>query len=418
MEKIFINGGNRLNGKLKMLGAKNAILPILAGSILCDGVTMLRNSPKLSDIDKMCEILASIGARVEKKDRTIRIDTANATGFSLPSKLTGEIRASIFMLGPLLAKHNRAEVAYPGGCNIGNRPIDIHLHGLRALGVEIDEEGGNIYCNGKNMKAGDFYFRFPSVGATENLMMASVFLKGKSRFYNVAKEPEIVDLQNFLNKMGAKISGGGSDTITVEGVERLNGVEYQPIADRIVVGTYILACLIAGGDVELSNVNPEHVYSLLSKFNDNSCKITCNDDKIRVQCSGRLKSIPFIETMPYPGFATDLQAQMMTLQAISDGSSVMTENLFETRFKHVPELIKMGAEITVTGNTATVTGVERLSGAEVVATDLRAGASLVLAGLIARGQTVISNIEQIDRGYERIENDLAILGADIKRVTV
>ncbi len=416
MEKLLIHGGKKLNGKLKIKSAKNAVLPILSACLLCDGVVELDNIPKLSDIDNMCNILRSLGANVcQQKDKII-VDSSNITSTVLPSELTQKLRASFFVLGSLLSRKKTAKISYPGGCNIGNRPIDIHLAGLKALGVQIDENHGFICCDGKDMKAGKFYLRFPSVGATENLMLASVFTKGETIIQNCAKEPEIVDLQNFLNKMGAKVSGAGSGEIKIHGVKKLHGTKYTPIGDRIVAGTYIIATLMCGGNVELTNINPNYTMSLIQLFNSNDCKISYKNDKIKVESTGRLKSIPFVETNPYPFFPTDLQPQLMALECVSEGSSVIMETMFETRFKHIPQLIKMGADIFVKNNIAVVVGKQSLSGATVEATDLRAGACLVLAGLCASGYTTVENVFHIDRGYESIEKDLEKLGADIKRI--
>ncbi len=416
MEKLLIHGGKKLNGKLKIKSAKNAVLPILSACLLCDGVVELDNIPKLSDIDNMCNILRSLGANVCQQKDKIVVDSSNITSTVLPSELTQKLRASFFVLGSLLSRKKTAKISYPGGCNIGNRPIDIHLAGLKALGVQIDENHGFICCDGKDMKAGKFYLRFPSVGATENLMLASVFTKGETIIQNCAKEPEIVDLQNFLNKMGAKVSGAGSGEIKIHGVKKLHGTKYTPIGDRIVAGTYIIATLMCGGNVELTNINPNYTMSLIQLFNSNDCKISYKNDKIKVESTGRLKSIPFVETNPYPFFPTDLQPQLMALECVSEGSSVIMETMFETRFKHIPQLIKMGADIFVKNNIAVVVGKQSLSGATVEATDLRAGACLVLAGLCASGYTTVENVYHIDRGYESIEKDLEKLGADIKRI--
>lgn len=416
MEKFFIVGGKKLNGSLKIKGAKNAILPIMAGSILCGEKVILNNIPSLSDIDAMADILSSLGCKVSKQGDQIEIDSSTLNKYSIPSELSNKLRASIFLLGPLIALAKRVAMSYPGGCNIGNRPIDIHLAGLRELGVEIEEKHGYIYCQTENKHAGEFTLRFPSVGATENLMMCAVLTAGKTVINNCAKEPEIVDLQNFLNCMGAKVSGAGTKTIVVEGVEKLHGVSYSPIGDRIVAGTYLLATVCTGGDVELSNITPSHLTSLIDNLKLIGCVVQTKGDKIRIQSNGRVKSIPFIETNPYPDFPTDLQAQLMTVECVSSGASVMVENMFETRFKHVPELIKMGADITLKGNIAIVKGVETLLGAEVNATDLRAGAGLVMAGLCASGYTKVANIHHIDRGYDHIEKDLERLGAEIKRI--
>lgn len=416
MNKYLINGGKKLYGKVYMHGAKNAFLPIIAASIMADGLLILRDAPKISDIDKMTNILVSLGCEVSKKGRDIYINTFNCNGTTITNELMNGIRASIFMLGPMLAKFKKAQIAYPGGCAIGLRPIDIHLNGLRALNVNIIEEHGQIICDGSNMKSGNVHLKFASVGATENLVMSSVFLKGTTILNNVACEPEIVDLCNFLNKMGAKIKGAGTSTITIEGVKKLNPTEYTPITDRIVAGTFLLTTLLTQGEVEICNINPKFLTSLLDKFVNNNCVIKTENDRMIVKANKRLNSVPLIETMPYPLFPTDLQAQIMALQTVSKGTSIIVENLFDSRFKQVAEFVKMGANIVVQNNKAVITGVEKLSGAEVNSTDLRAGASLVMAGLVAQGYTTVNNINFIDRGYENFETDLANLGADIKRI--
>lgn len=416
MNKYLINGGKKLYGKVYMHGAKNAFLPIIAASIMADGLLILRDAPKISDIDKMTNILVSLGCEVSKKGRDIYINTFNCNGTTITNELMNGIRASIFMLGPMLAKFKKAQIAYPGGCAIGLRPIDIHLNGLRALNVNIIEEHGQIICDGSNMKSGNVHLKFASVGATENLVMSSVFLKGTTILNNVACEPEIVDLCNFLNKMGAKIKGAGTSTITIEGVKKLNPIEYTPISDRIVAGTFLLTTLLTQGEVEICNINPKFLTSLLDKFVNNNCVIKTENDRMIVKANKRLNSVPLIETMPYPLFPTDLQAQIMALQTVSKGTSIIVENLFDSRFKQVAEFVKMGANIVVQNNKAVITGVEKLSGAEVNSTDLRAGASLVMTGLVAQGYTTVNNINFIDRGYENFETDLANLGADIKRI--
>ena len=416
MEKLIIYGGKKLSGKLEIKSAKNAVLPIMAASILCKGKVILKNIPKLTDIYNMCKLLRHLGCTVKRKKDMLIIDSSTISKFELPCNLSNKLRASIFLLGPLLALFKNAKLSYPGGCNIGNRPIDIHLSNLEKLGVNVNEQHGFLSFDATNITSNELRLRFPSVGATENLMMASVFCKGKTIINNCAKEPEIIDLQNFLNAMGADIEGAGTCKIVIRGVENLNGITYTPIFDRIVAGTYMIATMICGGNVELSNVKSEYLSSLIDIFQSNDCQIECYDDKIIMQCKGRLNCVPYIETNPYPEFPTDLQAQLMALQTISKGTSVIVENLFETRFKHVPQLTRMGADITIKNNYAIVCGREELSGAEVFATDLRAGASLVLAGLKAKGYTTINDIYHIDRGYDHIEKDLQKLGADIKRV--
>lgn len=416
MDKIVVKGGNSLIGELEISSAKNSYLPILAGSILCSGEVVLHKYPKYDDVINMIEILENLGGKSQVQDSSLILDMKNLSGYEIPRELASLTRSSIFSLGSILGRFKFAKVAYPGGCEIGARPIDLHIKGLEALNVKVVDRRGYLTCDGKNMRGGDVHLDFPSVGATENVMMAGVLSKGKTRIFNAAKEPEIVDLQNFLNKAGAKIKGAGTTTITIEGVEKLGSVEYTPIPDRIIAGTYIIATAMCGGDVMLTNAKSEHLQALISKLDNNCCKISVKGDKIRVISNGRHKSINKIETMPYPGFPTDLQPQIMALETISDGTCVIVENLFETRFKHVGELVKMGAQILVEGRSAVIKGVEKLYGAEVTATDLRGGAGLVLAGLVADGYTTISNIGQIKRGYESIESDLKKIGADIKKV--
>ena len=418
MEKYKIIGGNRLEGSITLHGAKNAFLPIMAGSILADGKTILDDYPIISDINKMSDILVSLGCDVKFKDRQIVIDTSSCNKFSISSDLMQGIRASIFMLGPILSRFKKAKMAYPGGCAIGNRPIDIHLDGLKALNVKITEEHGQIICDGSNMKSGHLHLKFASVGATENLVMASVLLKGTTIIDNVAREPEVVDLCNFLNKMGANIKGIGTSCLVINGVKSLKSVSYKPIADRIVAGTYLIAGLMTKGNIEICNINPQYLTSLINLFADNNCYIKTFNDKIIVESSKQLKSVPLIETLPYPHFPTDLQPQIMALMSVSNGVSVITENLFDSRFKQASELIKMGANIKIENNKAIIKGVKNLSGAEVLSTDLRAGASLVLAGLVADGYTTVGNIHYIGRGYENIQEDLNNLGAKISKIEV
>lgn len=416
MEKLIVKGGNKLNGRVVMHGAKNAFLPIMAGCILATGTTTLFDFPKISDICKMAEILKSLGVKVEQTDRIMQINTQSCNAWTVSSELMQGIRASIFLLGPLLAKFKKAKVAYPGGCAIGSRPIDLHLDGLKSLNVKIVEQDGQIFCDGSKMKSGTINLKFASVGATENLVMASVLLKGATVINNVAKEPEIVDLCNFLNSMGAKIYGAGTETITIEGVNSLKPICYSPISDRIIAGTFLLSTLITGGKVEISNINANYLQSLLLSLKNNLCDICVKNDKIIVTSNGKLNAIPLIKTLPYPNFPTDLQAQMMAVLSVSNGVSEIYENVFNNRFNHATQLVKMGANIVLDGNKAIITGVDELFGNVVNATDLRAGASLVMAGLRAKGETVVTNIHYIDRGYERFEDDLNLLGANIKRV--
>ena len=418
MEAFRILGGKALSGEVKVPTAKNALLPLLACSVMCEERVCLKNCTHFLDVLNMIKILESLGVKAELQGEDLLLDCTEANKFFVGEEYTKRVRSSIFMLGPLLARFKRANVAYPGGCNIGTRPIDLHLKGLRDLNVKIEERHGYIICDGNNMRASNVHLDFPSVGATENLMMVCAKLNGKSRICNCAREPEIEDLQNFLNAMGAKVSGAGTSTITVIGVDNLHACEYQPIGDRIIAGTYMIAVAMAGGKITLSNVIYEHNLALINKLKEAGCRVEQRrGDKIEIQMNKRPKSIK-VETQPYPGFPTDLQSQILTLQTISQGTGVIVENLFETRFKIYTELIKMGADITIRDRMAIVNGVKKLYGASVVAPELRGGMSLVLAGLVAEGYTTVSDIEIIDRGYCNIEKDFTKLGADIKRLEI
>lgn len=417
MESFLINGQKKLSGQIKVCSAKNALLPILAGCLLCEEKVTLQDVTYFEDVNNMINILVSLGANVEKYENILRIDCSSVNKYIIPLELANKLRASVFCLGPILSRFKKARLAYPGGCSIGLRKIDIHLTCLQELGAKIIDKHGYITAYAENMKAGQVHMSFPSVGATENLIMASIFLKGKTTLLGVAKEPEICDLCNFLNKMGANIKGAGTDNIEIVGVEKLKGGEYKPIPDRIITGTYLMLPLIAGGEIELSNVNPKHITSLIYLLKNNSCKLHIKSDKIIIAKKGRLKNFKKVETMPYPHFATDLQQPLTTLACLCKGTTIITENMFESRFKHVPELIKMGAKINICESSLVVDGVNELFGAEVEAFDLRGGVALVLAGLGANGYTTINNISVIDRGYYKLEENLNSLGADIKRIT-
>lgn len=416
MDKFLVTGGKSLEGVINVPKAKNSYLALLSACVLCIGEVTLKDCPMFSDISKMLEILSRLGAKVKREGKDVIIDARSISSYEVPKVLARHVRSSIFLLGPIIGRLHKARVSYPGGCDIGLRPIDLHLKGLRALNVDIQEKYGEINCECDKLIGNDIHLDYPSVGATENIMMAGVYAKGITRIYNPAKEPEIVDLQNFINSMGGKIKGAGSDVIEIEGVESLSSCVYTPMPDRIIAGTYLLATAAAKGDVTIKNVVPCHIYSLTSKLKEAGFEITQKDDNIRLVSRGRYQSFGKIDTMPYPGFPTDLQPQALVLQTVSKGICVITENLFETRLKHVPELIKMGANIKVKDRTAIVTGVGNLYAAEVSATDLRAGASLTIAGLVARGQTIITDVHNIDRGYENLEVALSSLGADIKRI--
>lgn len=419
MEKIIINGGKKLYGEIEIPSAKNTLLPILAACVLIEDSVTIKNFPHFVDVLKMSDIIQSLGANAQINDNCISIDCSKITKYEISANLASELRSSIFTLGSILGRHKKAKVAYPGGCAIGARPIDLHLKGLRTLGVKIIEKHGYIYCDGSSMKGNDVHLDFPSVGATENIMMAAATICGKTRIFNAAKEPEIVDLQNFLNMCGANIKGAGSEVIEIQGSGKLfHGCEYTPIGDRIIAGTYAIAVTMTGGKIKLHNCKYIHLYSLFFFLKMCGAKIKEGKNFVTISMSKKPKKISKIETAPYPGFATDLQAQMVALLSICNGTSVMVENLFECRYKHISELKKMGADILIKDRSAIINGVKNLYGAEVVATDLRAGACLVLAGLVCKGYTTISNIELIDRGYYHIENDFKKLGADIKRVNI
>ena len=416
MDILHIEGGVKLNGECEITSAKNSLLPILAGSIMCDGCVVLNKCAYYTDVDYMIKILESLGAKAEQNGDSLYINLKDANKYFVDEIFTKKVRSSIFMLGPLLSRFKRAKVAYPGGCNIGIRPIDLHLKGLRELNAKIDEKHGYIICDGTNMKAGNIHLDFPSVGATENLMMASVFLKGKTTINNVAKEPEIVDLQNFLNAMGACVVGAGTSVIEVYGVEKLHSVEFTPIPDRIITGTYVLACAMAGGKVRLKNTIPMHNVALINSLKQTGLKMTSKKDVISVVGSGRLKSVPKIETMPYPGFPTDLHPQIVAALTLATGVSALSETIFDSRFMYVMELVRLGADLLASGKHVRIRGVKKLVGAPVDAPDIRAGGSLVLAGLAAEGETIIRGVKYIDRGYQHLEQKLTALGAQIERV--
>jgi len=416
MDKFCIKGGARLDGEVEIYSAKNSVLALLAASILTDEEVVIHSCPKIGDVFSMTKILESLGCKVSWQGDSIVIDSSCADKHEIPQKYGQEIRSSIFMLGSILARFKKAKAVFPGGCDIGLRPIDLHLKGLRELNVDVEEMGANIFCNSENARGKKIHLDFPSVGATENIMLAAVLIKGKTIICNAAKEPEIVCLQEMLNKMGGKVSGAGSDSIHIEGVKKLHGTEIVPISDRIVAGTYIIAACMTNGRVYLKNCRPNDLYSLTSKLNGVACDILATEDSILVKGYNKPQSLLSVETAPYPGFPTDLQAQTLALQTISDGTSIIAENIFETRFKHVGELRKMGAQIVVKDRYAIVRGVKKLFGTRVFAQDLRGGAALVLAGLCADGTTIVENIKYIDRGYFQLEEELRQLGASISRI--
>ena len=417
MEKFVIEGGRPLDGEIEIQSAKNAVLPLLAASVLTEERIVIHNCPRITDVLNMAQILEELGCRTSFTDGALTVDPSDAANHEIPAALAKELRSSVFMLGSVLSRFGRARIAYPGGCDIGLRPIDLHLGGLRRLGVRIEEEGGYINCTCGKMRGADIVLGCPSVGATENIMLAAVKAEGTTVIRNAAKEPEIADLQNFVNRMGGRISGGGSSTVVVEGVKSLRGAEYTPVSDRIEAGTFLIASAMCGGELALKNARAENLSALLDKLREISCKIHAIDDKIYIKSGARF-SPKLIETSPYPGFPTDLQAPMTALACICGGSTVVVENLFETRFKHVPELIRMGADITVRGRSAFVRGVPRLHGADVCAGDLRGGAALALAAISAEGRSTVTDLRHIDRGYSEFEYKLRGAGARIRRVRV
>ena len=418
MEKMIINGGERLYGAVKIQRAKNAVLPLLAASVMTDEVVRIHDIPKISDVENMLRILKELGCEIVRDGADAVIDASNAASHEIPAVMTREIRSSIFMLGSVLTRFHRAKIAYPGGCDIGLRPIDLHLSGLKKLGIEIVEDGGYIHCSADHLHGAEIVLDFPSVGATENIMLAAVKANGQTIIRNAAKEPEIVDLQNFLNSMGAQVRGAGTADVVVDGVDRLHGTVYTPMGDRIEAGTYLIAAAVCGGEIETKGVFGENLASLLHKLRENGCKIYTKNDTIILRSTGQLSSVNLVETSPFPGFPTDLQAQYATLACLVRGTTLVVENLFETRFKYASELRRMGADITVRGKTAVIRGVEALHGASVTASDLRGGAALVVAGLAASDRTEVLDLSHIDRGYGEFEQKLRLLGARVRRVKV
>ena len=419
MEKLIVKGGKRLVGTVKTSGAKNAVLPIIAASIMGTSPSHFDEVPMLEDVRTISEVLRSLGIKVESKEKNcLDIDSTVVESYEPPCELMRNMRASFFVMGPLLARMGKARIYMPGGCAIGARPVDIHLKGFEALGVVLDQQDGFIEATTPNgLKGATIYFDFPSVGATENVMMAAALAEGVTILENAAEEPEIVALASYLNKMGAKIRGAGTDVIRIEGVKELHGADYTIIPDRIEAGTYMIAAAMTGGDVIVDNVLPEHQKPLIAKLREAGAIVEEDIDKVRVIGNGTLKGVS-VKTLPYPGFPTDMQAQIMAMMVVSEGKSKVTETVFENRFMHVEELNRMGAIITTSDRSANIEGPANLVGCDVRATDLRAGAAMILAGLVAEGETRIGDLHHIDRGYEDIVEKLKNLGADIERVDV
>jgi UDP-N-acetylglucosamine 1-carboxyvinyltransferase len=416
LDSYHITGGEVLEGEYRLRGAKNAVLPILAATIVTGKVSRIKNCPRLTDIQTMVSILVDMGCEVHWKGNDIYVDSSKLNNPCISNNLMKKIRSSVFLMGPTLARCGEVTLSDPGGCAIGKRPIDIHLNSLKLLGVEISQKEGVLKCEAGSLKGGVIPLSFPSVGATENLMMAALMAEGETRILNPAKEPEIVDLQNYLNSCGAGISGAGSDEIVVKGGYSLSDTEYSPIPDRIEAGTLLFAAAATQGKILIRSAVPSHMDAVIDVLADMGCKICKEEDLIYLEMNGPLKAIKNVVTMPYPGFPTDMQSQLLALMSISEGTSDITESIFENRFKPAHELNKMGAEISINGKTAVVKGRKRLKGTKVIAEDLRGGASLVIAGLAAEGITKVENVKHIDRGYEKLENVLSSLGADIRRV--
>jgi UDP-N-acetylglucosamine 1-carboxyvinyltransferase len=415
LDKLIIKGGKKLSGDVTVSGSKNAALPIFISTILASGTHEIHNVPFLRDINTTIKVMETLGAKVDGNGNIVRIDTSGIHNHEATYDLVKTMRASVLVLGPLLARLGKARVSLPGGCAIGARPINLHLKGLEAMGAEINLTHGYVEARARRLKGARIHFDISTVGGTEHLMMAAASAKGETLLENAAREPEIVELADVLCKMGAKIEGAGTDTIRITGVNELRPFTHSVMPDRIEAGTFMVAAAITGGDVKIHKMRLEHLDAMVFKLQDAGVEISNKDNVVRVKGPRRLKSVN-IKTRPYPGFPTDMQAQMMALMTIAEGTSVISENIFENRFMHVSELLRFGADIIIEGNTATVKGVKKLSGAPVMATDLRASASLILAGLAADNTTEVSRIYHLDRGYESIEKKLAGLGADIKRV--
>ena len=417
MNKLIINGGVPLSGEVRVSGSKNAVLPILAGTLLADSPVIVRNVPHLHDVTTTMELLGRMGVSITIGEKmSIEIDPRTLENTFAPYELVKTMRASILVLGPLLARYGEAEVSLPGGCAIGARPVDLHLSGLEAMGANIDVEQGYIKARCDRLKGARIVMEQVTVTGTENLMMAASLAKGTTIIENAAREPEVVDLADFINAMGGKIEDAGTDTITIHGVDKLSGCDYSVLPDRIETGTYLVAAAITGGKVLIKHTNPRLLDSVLAKLDEAGAIVDVGEDWIELDMEGRKPRSVNIRTAPYPGFPTDMQAQFCALNAIAEGTGSVTETVFENRFMHIQEFVRLGANVHIEGNTAIIKGVEGLEGAPVMATDLRASASLILAGLVAKGETVVDRIYHIDRGYDHIEEKLAVLGAKIKRV--
>ena len=415
MSSYIIEGGQKLEGTVKISGSKNAALPILAATVLNVGKTTLYNVPNIQDTQMMFKILETLGGKVEKKNNKIIIDTSKINKFEIPEELMHKMRSSVILAGALLGRYKKAIFSYPGGCDIGSRPIDLHLRSFEKLGINVVQNYGNIICDAEKIKGEKIDLDFPSVGATENAILASVLAEGITTITNAAREPEIIDLQNFLNKMGAKIIGAGTNEIRITGVKKLKDISYNIMPDRIETGTFLCLAVATKGNLILENTNAEHITPVITKLQEADCKIEIEKNKIKINSNKKIKALD-IKTMPYPGFPTDMQSVFSAMLTTAKGTSIIVENIFENRFKYTQELNKMGAKITVEGKSAIIRGVRKLYGANVKATDLRGGAALVLAGLSAKGVTKVDDIEYILRGYENFDKKLRNINADIQMI--
>jgi UDP-N-acetylglucosamine 1-carboxyvinyltransferase len=417
LNKLLIQGGTRLDGEIRISGAKNAVLPILAGTLLADGPAVIENVPHLHDVTTTVELLGCMGVQVVIDEKlSIEVDCSTIENYVAPYHLVKTMRSSILVLGPLLARFGQAEVSLPGGCAIGSRPVNLHIKGLQDMGADVEVKNGYIHARASRLKGARLVMDIVTVTGTENLMMAAALADGLTVIENAAREPEVVDLANFLNAMGAKISGAGTDTISIEGVEKLTGTRYRVLPDRIETGTYLVAAAISGGRIKVKDTAPTLLDAVIDKLREAGADITCGEDWIELDMHGQRPKAVNIRTAPFPAFPTDMQAQFAALNTVAEGTSTIVETVFENRFMHVQELQRMGADIEVEGNTAIVRGVNKLTAAPVMATDLRASASLIMAGLIAEGETEVQRIYHIDRGYEIIEEKLSQLGANIRRI--
>lgn len=415
MSILRVNGAAPLEGCIKINGAKNSVLPVLAATLINGGINVLHNCPDLRDVSSAIKILEHLGCKVTRSGSDITVDSSVVSRYDVPDDLMREMRSSVIFLGPIIARCGKAVLHTPGGCELGPRPIDLHIDALTKLGVIFENEGGAINCTTGDMRGRDIILSFPSVGATENIMLAATACRGVTRIINAAREPEIVDLAEFLRKAGANINGAGGSEITITGGRTTSDVEHRIMPDRIEAATYLCAAAAAGGDITIRECEPEHIGTITEKLTDGGAHIMVSGRTVRLKMTSRLGAMPYVRTMPYPGFPTDCQSQLMAAATLAQGTTIFLESIFENRYRHVNELERMGAKIKVSGRIAVVEGVRKLHGAQVAATDLRGGAALVIAALAAEGETIISEISHIDRGYEKIEERLRLVGADIVR---